>query len=513
MLRAGRRDAVIRYLGHAGFVVAHAGVQLLIDPWFYPAFLGAWFPFPDNRDLLPDVIHGRFDALYVSHAHEDHFDERVLEQLDRRLKVLLPRYRSKAMVRRLAALGFENLVLLGHGDQHVLADGFTATMLLDTSHTEDSGLLLDLDGFRFLDLNDCNTPMSELPAGIDLLAAQYSGAAYYPNCYQYPPETMAHKVADGRAGLMKTLVMKVRLTEARAYLPSAGPACFLDPALDSFNDRDGTIFPVWPDVSAEFAAACPAVQVLRMAPGDALDQVAAGTRPRLRAAGADPWPTDQGSYLADYRQRRREEWLAYYETPVPQVTATDVEEHFRRLQRWNKRFLRDYRKDIRLVAGGSHWGIRLGRLAEQFVFEDDPADADYTLHVPPRILRAVLDGRTGWEEAMLSMRLTLHREPDTFDMILSSLLRYGNHPAQTMQMVRERENTESIERDGLRMQRFCPHAGEDLTYATICDGVVECPRHHWRWDARTGECLDGGTIPLRVQPLTSQARPASPLFT
>jgi len=183
------------------------------------------------------------------------------------------------------------------------------------------------------------------------------------------------------------------------------------------------------------------------------------------------------------------------------VTALELEEYFRRLQQWNKRFLGDYRKDIRLVADGMHWGIRLGRLAEQFVFEDEPIDVDYTLRVPPRVLRAVLAGETGWEEALLSMRLTLHRAPDVFDLTLMSLLRYGNHPAQTMQLVRERDNTETIERDGLRMQRYCPHAGEDLRFATVCDGVLECPRHHWKWDVRTGDCLDGGTVRLRVEPL------------
>ena len=110
------------------------------------------------------------------------------------------------------------------------------------------------------------------------------------------------------------------------------------------------------------------------------------------------------------------------------------------------------------------------------------------------------------------MRLSLHRSPDVFDLTLMSLLRYGNHPAQTMQLVRERENTETIERDGLRMQRYCPHAGEDLTFATVCDGIVECPRHHWKWDARTGDCLDGGTVPLRVEPLgQGSADLASPL--
>jgi UDP-MurNAc hydroxylase len=490
-----------RYLGHAGFIVSHAGTRLLIDPWFYPAFLGAWFPFPDNRHLLPEVTEGTFDALYLSHAHEDHFDERLLSRLDRRLTILAPRYRSKAMARRLMALGFENLVLLGHRDQHKLADGFTATMLLDTSHKEDSGLLLDMDEFRFLDLNDCNTSLSELPSDIDLLAAQYSGAMWYPNCYEYPADVMAQKVASVRASLMETLILKVQLTGARTYLPSAGPPCFLDPALAAYNHRDSTIFPIWDDVSAEFAAACPDTGVLRIAPGDELDQLAVGEVPRLVPGGAEPWPADPARYLADYQARRTAEWRQYYSSSDDPMTAREVEEYFRRLQQWNKRFLRDYRKDIRLVADGTHWGIRLGRLAEQFVFEDEPIDVDYTLRVPPRILRAVLAGEAGWEEALLSMRLTLHRTPDVFDLTLMSLLRYGNHPAQTMQLVRERENTETIERDGLRMQRWCPHAGEDLTFATVCDGVLECPRHHWKWDVRTGDCLDGGTVPLRVEPL------------
>jgi UDP-MurNAc hydroxylase len=503
-----RAASGIQYLGHAGFIVTHAGVRLLIDPWFYPAFLGAWFPFPDNRELLAKVTGSSFDVLYVSHAHEDHFDRRLLEQLDREITVLLPRYRSKVMVRRFTSMGFHNLRVLGHREQHTLADGFTATLFLDTSHKEDSGLLLDMDGFRFLDLNDCNTPMSELPSDVDLLTAQYSGAMWYPNCYAYPDDTMARKVAAVRAGLMDTLVRKTRLTGARGYLPSAGPPCFLDPALDRYNDRKGTIFPVWGDVSAAFAAACPETKVLQAAPGDLLDGMSAGTVPRV--VGADePWTEDQEDYLAEYRERRRSEWEAFHAMPVRPITAAEMEEYFRRLQRWNTRFLRGYRKDVRLVADGVHWGIRLGRLAERSVFEDDPADPDYTLHVPPRVLRAVLDGVIGWEEALLSMRLTLQRTPDVFDLTLMSLLRYGNQPTQTMQLVRERENTETIERDGLRMQRFCPHAGEDLAHATVSDGVVECPRHHWKWDARTGECLDGGAIPLRVTVLEAKPQPGS----
>jgi len=184
------------------------------------------------------------------------------------------------------------------------------------------------------------------------------------------------------------------------------------------------------------------------------------------------------------------------------LTAGEVERYFATLQRRNKHFLNDFQKNIRLVAGGSMWGVRLGRLAEQFVIEgEEPYDPEYTLFVSPHVLRAIVEGRTGWEEALLSNRVTRHRNPDVFDLTLMGLLRYGNEPVQTLQIAREQNSTETIERDGLRMQRFCPHAGEDLTHATVCDGVVECPRHHWRWDAWTGVCLSGGMIGLRVEVL------------
>src|SRR4051812_21250383 len=295
----------IDYLGHAGFVAEHAGTRVLIDPWFYPAFLASWFPYPDNRFLAGGVTGGRFDYLYVSHTHEDHFDRRLLEGLSRDVTVLCPAYRTKALQKQFAALGFTKIIPLAHRQSLELAPGFTATVLLDTGHKEDSGLLLDMGGFRFLDLNDCNTPLSELPAGIDLLAAQFSGAMWYPNCYDYPPCVMRQKVAALRAGLVKTLVSKVRATGAKAYLPSAGPPTFLDPELEAYTDRDATIFPVWEDMAAAFAAVCPGVGVVALDPGDRV------TAPGLTV---EPYTGPRpDSDLAPYRERRRDEWQAFHD--------------------------------------------------------------------------------------------------------------------------------------------------------------------------------------------------------
>jgi UDP-MurNAc hydroxylase len=497
-------SSIIQHLGHAGFIVEHRGTRVLIDPWFFAAFMQSWFPYPDNRSLL-DLVRGQpFDYLYVSHLHHDHFDHRLLEMLDRSIKVIAPKYRSKALVRKFRALGFEDIIPLDHKQSHELAPGLTATMYLDTSHKEDSGLLLDMDGFRLLDLNDCNTPMSELPTDVDVLAAQYSGAMWYPNCYDYPPDLMQKKVDSVRRDLMDTLYRKVKLTDAKYYVPSAGPACFLDPALTHFNDRDRTIFPLWENVAEQFTEACPNVEVLRLQPGDRVSLDAAA-----RTATAEPTAERRPAEgIVEYSNRRRDEWGEFYLQPERPITPDELESYFATLQRKNKHFLHDFHKDIRLVAGGWMWGVHLGRLAEHFVIEgEEPYDPEYSFLMSPRVLRQIIDGREGWEEALLSMRVNLHRDPDVFDSRFMGLLRYGNEPVQTLQMLRESSNTETIERDGLRMQRFCPHAGEDLNHAIVCNGVVECPRHHWKWDVQTGQCIEGGTIALRVEVIDPSKHP------
>src|SRR5207244_1869291 len=164
----------------------------------------------------------------------------------------------------------------------------------------------------------CNTALSELPGGIDLLAAQFSGAMWYPNCYDYPPEVMRQKVARVRADLMATLVSKCRATEARVYVPCAGPACFLDPALWRYNDRDATIFPLWNDVQGDFAAACLATRVLTVRPGDTLHHDG-GKATAVRFARERP-----DADLAPYPDRRRDEWQAFHATPDWPATPPGV---------------------------------------------------------------------------------------------------------------------------------------------------------------------------------------------
>lgn len=51
------------------------------------------------------------------------------------------------------------------------------------------------------------------------------------------------------------------------------------------------------------------------------------------------------------------------------------------------------------------------------------------------------------------------------------------------------------------IQNACPHAGGSLGVGPVSGEVVACPRHDWRFNFRTGACLDQGMYSVRRFPV------------
>jgi nitrite reductase (NADH) small subunit len=47
---------------------------------------------------------------------------------------------------------------------------------------------------------------------------------------------------------------------------------------------------------------------------------------------------------------------------------------------------------------------------------------------------------------------------------------------------------------------ICPHKGAPLGEGWCEEGVVACPMHGWRFEIRTGNCLDAPERPAKVIP-------------
>jgi UDP-MurNAc hydroxylase len=63
-----------------------------------------------------------------------------------------------------------------------------------------------------------------------------------------------------------------------------------------------------------------------------------------------------------------------------------------------------------------------------------------------------------------------------------------------------RRDDEFFERDGWRIERWCPHREADLThFGVICDGVLTCGLHHWQFELQTGKCLTSSDHDIRSE--------------
>jgi len=54
----------------------------------------------------------------------------------------------------------------------------------------------------------------------------------------------------------------------------------------------------------------------------------------------------------------------------------------------------------------------------------------------------------------------------------------------------------NIDGEFYAIDNLCPHQGAPLSDGAVFDHVVECNRHGWQFDVRTGNCL---TVPERIR--------------
>jgi UDP-MurNAc hydroxylase len=101
----------------ASLLLETRGVRILSDPWYEGRIYGdAWelCPAPPG---WPDV--GRLDAIYLSHAHPDHFHvptlRRLLPAVGADVAVLVPQLVFPVMRDALASLGYRNVVEMAPG--------------------------------------------------------------------------------------------------------------------------------------------------------------------------------------------------------------------------------------------------------------------------------------------------------------------------------------------------------------------------------------------------------------
>lgn len=518
----------ITYLGHAGFCVETERVVVVMDPWLSPAgaYDMAWFQFPRNHHLasmvrakLADSTRDRF--VYISHEHADHFDPEFLATLERRdFTLLVPKFRRDALRRRLAGYGSKALIAFAHGETVELAGGRLRFWVDDEELSRDSAVLMRADERTFFNLNDCKLydavpAIARQEGRIDVFAQQYSGATWHPTCYEYPRDLYERISRRKMLGKFEQVARAIDLLEPTTYLPSAGPACFLDPNLVHLNFEPVNIFPRSEKLQRWLQSGLgkSRTRILPLQPGDTFDpsggQVEWGGRQPIAESDHDEYIR---SYAAEYAER-----IGALSAGFGPDQAGLV---FQQLRAVLQGKLGAMTREIPVPL---YFGV--AELPNRFWCVDFqerrieevaavPGPPYYSVRTPAWQVARVLERRSTWEELALTFRVRLRRDPDVYRTELIGFLMLEEDALGPFC-----EKLRQIQSAGARLQvstpcgdfavdRYCPHQGADLAHAWVeNERLLVCPRHRWQFDlGNGGRCLtSGGTINAEPVPETAAA--------
>jgi L-ascorbate metabolism protein UlaG (beta-lactamase superfamily) len=116
------QDRDVVHLGHAGLLYRQQDQFLCFDPWLVPWFAEA--PVPSLWGaLLP-----RPAALFLTHEHNDHMDERTLLQMPKDIPVIVPSRHDRRELcvdypSHLRERGFQQVIELAHGERWTFEGG------------------------------------------------------------------------------------------------------------------------------------------------------------------------------------------------------------------------------------------------------------------------------------------------------------------------------------------------------------------------------------------------------
>jgi len=234
-------------------IFSQAGTSILCDPWITDgAFIGSWFHWPPLEGFEFDELAKRkWDALYISHFHADHFDRKLVAAIARSspdTQVFLPNFANKWLLRAVINCGFEphRVIELENNSRFSFKD-FSITMFVADyckpqicgaqipcmtsprkQTANDSLALFEADGYRVLNANDALAVQSAqklwpLIGDVDLLLGHYGGAGPFPQCFiDIQDDEKLIKASELGWSFVDRLIETGRLLNARYVMPYAG---------------------------------------------------------------------------------------------------------------------------------------------------------------------------------------------------------------------------------------------------------------------------------------------------
>ena len=189
----------VKFISNACCIVeTNAGTQILTDPWIENGvFEGSWCHFHKLKTTINDLKN--IDAIYVSHIHPDHYDDRFFN-FPKDIPIIVLDHGLNFLHRKLLDSGYKNLIKIKDKETIKFKDleltlfaPFSGNNFFEENtklgNLIDSGIVYEADNQKIFNAND-NTPNPEACKALkerfgvfDISMMNYNSAGPYPACF------------------------------------------------------------------------------------------------------------------------------------------------------------------------------------------------------------------------------------------------------------------------------------------------------------------------------------------
>ena len=227
-----------QFWGHNCFSVKSKNSALIIDPWFSEsgAFYSSWFQYPKNhkfkKNVLELLIQSKKSYIFISHEHQDHFDEKFLSVVPKHTSIIIPNYMDKNFRNQVLEM-FENVIELSQNKEYEIDNEIKISLIIkDIGISHDAAILIKTKNYVFFNQNDCKVfdKLHLINEKIDFYSVQFSGANWHPSNFDFPDHQKVKISTQKVKNKFKNVLNALNQLQPKYFLPAAGPAIF--PFLD-----------------------------------------------------------------------------------------------------------------------------------------------------------------------------------------------------------------------------------------------------------------------------------------
>ncbi|MBI3783865.1 MAG: MBL fold metallo-hydrolase, partial [Deltaproteobacteria bacterium] len=401
----------------ACMIMESEGTRILMDPWMVdPTYHGTWWHYPPLETTIRDLP--KIDFLYISHEHPDHFDPPTLRQLDKRVKVIIARFKRRRFYERIKAIGFHDVIELDFGQTHELnASGLTVRLIAPDRPWDDSAILVKANGTTVLNVNDCHlddATLSRLGESekIDLAFLTFTGASQYPGCFEFPMESKIERWKASKESHVDEFVSWAKLLHAKRAVPAAGNFALLAPDQIELNTPHYVNTPQ--DAIDRLRRDAPEVEGLQMNPGDVWTM----ERGLERLKPAPDW-SRRMQHISELSERHRAQIAECFasEPAAPADLYEQFDSYFNGLLKADPSIAPRVNIVTWWIVDGPHggnWVIDFTR-KNDWVYRGVPETWNLRLKFPATLVYQGVTGAGVWDDLVLSFRMRLARNPDLYN--------------------------------------------------------------------------------------------------